>query len=116
MDAPCRISQFWGYPVVSFLRNGQNMALLCPKHGPNMVSQIDASLILIDVLGMICFQLGLDPYLNFDNNVIQKSILTLSMQLTLELTLTFILTLTLSLIWSLTMNLTLTLTESPVFL
>ena len=32
-----------------FLRNGQNLALLWPKHIPNMVPQIGSSLILIDV-------------------------------------------------------------------
>ena len=34
-DVPCQISHCWVYPVVPFLRNGQNMALLWPKHGPS---------------------------------------------------------------------------------
>ena len=34
-DVPCKISHCWVYPVVSFLKNGQNRALLFPKHGPS---------------------------------------------------------------------------------
>ena len=46
---PCQISHCWVYPVASFLRNGQNMALLWPKHGSHMVLQFGYSCILIYV-------------------------------------------------------------------
>ena len=48
-DVPCQISHCWVYPVVPFLKNGQNMALLWQKHGPHMVFQIGSSWILINV-------------------------------------------------------------------
>ena len=37
------------YPVALLPRNGQNMALLWPKHGPHMVHQIGSSWFLIIV-------------------------------------------------------------------
>ena len=43
-DVPCQISHCQVYPVVPFLKNGQNMALLLPKHGPHMVVQIGSNL------------------------------------------------------------------------
>ena len=48
-DVPCHISHCRVYPVVPFLKNGQNMALLLPKHGPHIVLQIGSSWILIIV-------------------------------------------------------------------
>ena len=48
-DVPCQISHCWVYPVAPFLRNGQNMALLWPKHGPHIVLQISLSWILFIV-------------------------------------------------------------------
>ena len=48
-DGPCQILQFWVYHIVHFPRNGQNMALLWPKHGPHMVLQIGSSWIIINV-------------------------------------------------------------------
>ena len=35
-DVRCQISHCLVYPVASFPRNGQNMVLLWPKHGPHM--------------------------------------------------------------------------------
>ena len=55
-DVPCQISHFWVYPVSPFPRNGQNMALLWPKHGPHMVLLIGSSWILINVPRDISYQ------------------------------------------------------------
>ena len=38
-------------PVAPFPRNGQNMALLWPKHGAHMVLQVGSSWILVIVPG-----------------------------------------------------------------
>ena len=43
-DVPYQISHSRVYPVVPFLKNGQNMALLIPKHGCHMVVQIGSKL------------------------------------------------------------------------
>ena len=48
-DVPYQISHCRVYPVVPFLKNGQNMALLLPKHGLYMVLQFRSSWILIIV-------------------------------------------------------------------
>ena len=46
---PAKFHNSRGILLSPFLRNGQNIALLWPKHGPNMVLQIGLSLILSDV-------------------------------------------------------------------
>ena len=48
-DDPCQISHCWVYPVVPFLENGQNMALLWPKNGPHTVLQVGYFWISINV-------------------------------------------------------------------
>ena len=48
-DVTSQISQCWVYPVAPFPRNGQNLALLWPKHGPHMILLIGSSWILIIV-------------------------------------------------------------------
>ena len=49
MDAPYQTSHCWVYPVAPSPRNGQNMAILWPKHDPQMVLKIKSCLILIPV-------------------------------------------------------------------
>ena len=56
-DVPCQISHCQVYPVVLFLKNGKNMALLLPKLGPNMFLQIASSWILIKGCSMPNFTL-----------------------------------------------------------
>ena len=46
---PCKSSYCWVYHVAPYPRNGQNIALLWPKHGPHMVLQMASSWILINV-------------------------------------------------------------------
>ena len=42
-DVPHKISHYLVYPVAPFPRNGQNIALLWPKHGPHVILQIGLS-------------------------------------------------------------------------
>ena len=56
-DVPRQISHFWVYPVVPFFKNGQNIALLWPKHGPYIVPQIGFSLILVTVPRDVPYQI-----------------------------------------------------------
>ena len=48
-DALCQISLCWLNPIATSPRNGHYVALLWPKHGPDMVLQIGSSWILINV-------------------------------------------------------------------
>ena len=51
-DVPCQISHCWVHPFVNYPWNGQNMAPLWSKHGPQIVLKIGVPEYLSMCLGM----------------------------------------------------------------